>query len=61
MNVVRVIPPETTQFLVKKKFMVSDFFSVKYTSKGSIRVHNPEYQPPVTYSSRETGCTNFVN
>ena len=37
------------------------FFSIKYTSIGSIRVHNPEYQPPVTSGSRITGCTNFVN
>ena len=26
-----------------------------------MRVHNPEYQPPLTFGSRVTGCTNFVN
>ena len=26
-----------------------------------MRVHNPEYQPPVTSGSRVTGCANFVN
>ena len=24
-----------------------------------MRVHNPEYQPPVTSGSRVTGCINF--
>ena len=47
-------------FWPKKDSWSQIFFSVKYTSIGSIRVHNPEYQPPVTSSSRETGCTNFV-
>ena len=28
---------------------------------GPIIVHNSEYQPPVTYGSRVTGCTKFVN
>ena len=44
------IPSETTQFLAKK-IMVLIFFSVKYTSLGPIRVHNPEYQPPLTSES----------
>ena len=26
-----------------------------------MRLHNPQYQPPVTSDSRVTGCTNFVN
>ena len=41
LNINRVIPPNTTQFLAKK-IIVSDFFSVKYTSIGPIRVHTPE-------------------
>jgi hypothetical protein len=46
-----------------KTILVSDFFSLSstYTSKVSIGVHKPEYQPPVTSGSRVTGCTNFVN
>jgi hypothetical protein len=46
-----VIPPETTQFLAKINSWSQFFFSVKYSSIGSIRVHNPEYQPPVTLIS----------
>ena len=57
----RVIQPETTQFLAKKNSRPLIFFSVKYTSIGPIRVHNTEYQPPVTSGSRITGCANFVN
>ena len=60
-NYIRVIPPETTQFLAKKKSWSLIFFSVKYNSIGPMRVHNPEYQPPVTSGSRVTGCANFVN
>ena len=57
----RVIQPKTTQFLAKKNSWTQIFFSVKDTSMGPIRVHNPEYQPPVTSGSRVTGYTNFVN
>ena len=57
----RAIPSQTAQFLVKKNSWSQIFFSVWYASVGPIRVHNPEYQPPVTSGSRVTGCTNFVN
>ena len=60
-NFDNVIPSETTQFLDKKNSWSLIFFSVKYTSIGPIRVHNTEYQPPVTSGSRVTGCANFVN
>ena len=43
-----VIPPETKQFLTKKNSWSLIFFSIKYTNIGPIRVHNTEYQPPVT-------------
>ena len=36
-------------------------FSFKYNSVGPMRVHTPEYQPPVTSGSRVTERTNFVN
>ena len=35
-----------------KEIMASVFFSFIYTSIGPLRVHNPEYQPPVTSGSR---------
>ena len=58
----RVIPPETTQFLAKKKSWSKIFSpSSLLHSICSIKVHIPEYQPPVTSDSRITGCTNFVN
>ena len=51
---------KTTQFFAKKSNS-QIFFYVKYTSEGPMRVHNAEYQPPVTSGSRVTGCTNFGN
>ena len=52
---------KTTQFLAVKNSWSQISLSVKYTSIDPIRVHNPEYQPPVTPGSRVRGCTNFVN
>ena len=37
------------------------FFIVITQSVHPMRVHNAEYQPPVTSGSRVTGCANFVN
>ena len=36
-------------------------FILSTQSDHPMRFHNPEYQPPVTSGSRETGYTNFVN
>ena len=36
-------------------------FILSTQSVHPMRVHNPEYQPPVTSGSRVTGCANFVN
>ena len=36
-------------------------FILSTQSLHPMRVNNPEYQPPVTSGSRETGYANFVN
>ena len=50
-----VIPCEITH---SKNVIV---FILSTQSVHPKRVHNPEYQPPVTSGSRVTGCANFVN
>ena len=44
-----------------KKKSLPIVFILSTQSVHPMIFHNPEYQPPVTSGSRETGCTNFVN
>jgi hypothetical protein len=53
-----VIPCEITHL---KNVSLQIVFILSTQSVHSMRVHNPEYQPPVTSGSRVTGCANFVN
>ena len=52
----RVIPCEITHSKNESLLIVCSTQSVH-----PMRFHNPGYQPSVTFGSRETGCTNFVN
>ena len=54
----RVIPCEITH---SKNGSPPIVFILSTQSIHPMRVHNPEYQPPVTSGSRVTGCTNLVN
>ena len=54
----RVIPCEITH---SKNVSLSIVFILSTQSVHPMRVHNPEYQPPVTSGSRVTGCAIFVN
>ena len=53
-----VIPCEITH---SKNGSPPIVFILSTQSIHPMRVHNPEYQPPVTSGSRVTGCTNLVN
>ena len=53
-----VIPCEITH---SKNESLPIVFILITQSVHPMRVHNPEYQPPVTSGSRVTGCANFVN
>ena len=53
-----VIPCEITH---SKNESLPIFFILSTQSVHPMRVHNPEYQPPVTSGSIVTGCANFVN
>ena len=53
----RVIPCEITHSKNESLLIV---FILSTQSVHPMRVHNPEYQPPVTSGSRVTGCANFV-
>ena len=53
-----VIPCEITH---SKNESLPIVFILSTQSVHPMRVHNPEYQPPVTSGSRVTGCANFVN
>ena len=55
---IMVIPCEITH---SKNESLPIVFIRSTQSVHPIRFNNPEYQPPVTSGSRETGCTNFVN
>ena len=52
---IRVFPCEITHS--KNESLPNVFIQ----SVHPMRVHNPEYKPPVTSGSRVTGCVNFVN
>ena len=53
-----VIPCEITH---AKNESLPIVFILSTQSVHPMRVHNPEYQPPVTSGSRVTGYANFVN
>ena len=53
-----VIPCEITQ---SKNESLPIVFILSTQSVHPMRVHNPEYQTPVTSGSRLTGCANLVN
>ena len=53
----QVIPCEITH---SKNESLPNVFILSTQSVHPMRVHNPEYQPPVTSGSRVTGCANFV-
>ena len=54
----RVIQCEITH---SKNESLPIVFIRRTQSEHPMRFLNPEYQPPVTFGSRETGYTNFVN
>ena len=53
-----VIPCEITH---SKNESLSIIFILSTQCVHPMRVHNFEYQPPVTSGSRITGCANLVN
>ena len=55
---VGVIPCEITH---SKNASLTIVFILSTQSVHAMRVHNPEYQPPVTSGSSVTGCANLVN
>ena len=52
------IPCEITH---SKKGSLPIVFILSTQSVHPMRVHNPEFKPPVTSGSRVTGCANIVN
>ena len=54
----RLIPCEITH---SKNASLPIVFILSTQSVHPMRVHNPEYQPPVTSGPRVTECANFVN
>ena len=54
-RLLRVIPCEIT---LSKNESLPIVFILSKQSVHCMRFHNPEYQPPATSGSRETGCTN---